>query len=80
MEPTDYNPIDCELYSAYELLIMHRKRLQLSWRGPGGVAHIGIVTPTDLSTRDGAEFMVVTGQDGATFTIRLDRIMHYTPV
>jgi len=42
--------------------------------------HIGIVTPTDLRTRSGAEFMVVTGQDGTTFKIRLDRIMQFNRV
>jgi transcriptional antiterminator Rof (Rho-off) len=80
MEPTDYISIDCALYSEYELVIMHHKKLQLSWRDSGGNVHIGIVTPTDLSNRNGAEFMVVTGQDGATVTIRLDRIMHFTRV
>ena len=80
METTDYVPIDCGLYSEYELIIMHRNRLQLSWRDAAGDAHIGIVTPTDLNTCEGAEFMAVTGRDGATFTIRLDRIMQFARV
>jgi Rho-binding antiterminator len=80
MEPTDYAPIDCGLYSEYELAIMHHDRLRLSWRNPGGNVHIGTVIPTDLRTRNGAEFMIVTGQDGETFTIRLDRILHFTRV
>jgi Rho-binding antiterminator len=63
METTDYVPIDCGLYSEYELIIMHRNRLQLSWRDAAGDAHIGIVTPTDLNTCEGAEFMAVTGRD-----------------
>jgi len=78
MEPGDYVPIDCGLYSEYELAIMHRDRLRLGWRDSDGNVHIGIVTPTDLHTRDGAEFMIVTGQDGETTAIRLDRIMHFT--
>jgi len=80
MEPGDYIPIDCGLYSEYELAIMHRDRLRLSWRDHTGIVHIGIVTPTDLRTRSGAEFMVVTGQDGTTFKIRLDRIMQFNRV
>jgi Rho-binding antiterminator len=80
MEPTDYVPIDCGLYSEYELAIMHRNRLRLSWRDPDSNVHIGIVTPTDLRTRNGAEFMIVTGQDGETLVIRLDRIMHFSRV
>jgi Rho-binding antiterminator len=80
MEPTDYAPIDCGLYSEYELAIMHRDRLRLSWRDPEGVVHIGIVTPTDLRTRNGAEYMIVTGLDGETEAIRLDRILQFTHV
>jgi Rho-binding antiterminator len=80
MEPTDYVPVDCGLYSEYELAIMHRDRLRLSWRDPAGNAHIGVVTPTDLRTRNGAEFMLVTEQDGAKLEIRLDRILQYTRV
>lgn len=80
MEPTDYVPVDCGLYSEYELAIMHRDRLRLSWRDATGNAHIGVVTPTDLRTREGQEFMVVTEQDGATLEIRLDRILQYTRI
>jgi len=80
MKPTDYVPIDCGLYSEYELAIMHRDRLRLGWRDPGGNAHIGIVTATDLHTRNGAEFMIVRDADGETAAIRLDRITHFTRV
>jgi len=80
MEPGDYVPIDCGLYSEYELAIMHRDRLRLSWRDSSGNVHIGIVTPTDLRTRSGAEFMIATEQDGATLEIRLDRIMQFSHV
>lgn len=74
MERDDYSPIDCALYSHYELAIMHRNRLRLTWRDAGGEVHIGVVTPIDLRTRQGAEFMIATQQDGAKLEIRLDRI------
>jgi len=80
MIPTDYVPIDCGLYSEYELAIMHGDRLRLGWRDNAGHAHIGIVTPTDLFTREGAEFMIVMDADGETAVIRLDRITHFTRV
>jgi Rho-binding antiterminator len=80
MEPTDYIPIDCGLYNEYELAIMHNERLRLSWRDPDGNTRIGIITPIDLRTRSGAEFLVVTEGDGETFTIRLDRIVQFTRV
>jgi Rho-binding antiterminator len=80
MEPTDYVPVDCGVYSEYELAIMHRDKLRLSWHDAAGNAHIGVVMPTDLRTRNGAEFMIVTEQDGSTLEIRLDRILQYTVI
>jgi len=79
MEPTDYTPVDCGLYSEYELAIMHRESLRLTWRDPEGEVHIGIVTPTDLCTRKGAEYMIVTQRNDDTLEIRLDRILHCDP-
>jgi transcriptional antiterminator Rof (Rho-off) len=80
MEPTDYIPIDCGQYSEYELAIMHDERLRLSWRDPGDNINIGIVTPIDLRTRSGEEFLVVRERDGEPFTIRLDRILQFSRV
>ena len=78
MEPTDYIPIDCNLYSEYELAIMHSEQLRLSWRDSGGNVHIGIVTPIDLRTRSGAEFLVAREREGEAFMIRLDRIVQFS--
>ena len=72
---TDYTPIDCGSYSEYELAIMHRAKLRLAWHDTAGEAHIGVVTPTDLRTRDGAEYMLATGAHGERFEIRLDLIL-----
>jgi len=80
MEPTDYVPVDCAVYSEYELAIMHNDRLRLSWRDSAGNTHIGILTPTDLRTRNGAEFMIVTDSAGGSSAIRLDRIIRFTRV
>lgn len=80
MEGDDYSPIDCGLYSHYELAIMHRARLRLTWRDASGETHIGIVTPLDLRTRRGAEFMIATQQDGTELEIRLDRITSHARV
>jgi Rho-binding antiterminator len=74
MEPTDYKSIDCALYSEFELAIMHRTRLRLSWREPGGTARIEVLVPIDLRTRHGEEFLAAIGQDGTEREIRLDRI------
>ena len=76
---TDYKPIDCGLYSEYEVAILLRSRLRLSWRDSKENVHIEGLTPNDLRTRKGEEFLVVTGQDGGQQEIRLDRILHSKP-
>jgi len=74
---TDYVPIDCAVHSGYELAIMRRRRLRLTWRGDDGIIHIGIVTPTDLHTRNHEEFIDVTDVRGVLHSIRLDRIQSH---
>jgi Rho-binding antiterminator len=71
---TDYTPIDCAQYSEYELAIMHRQRLRISWEQPGDRAHIAVFTPVDLVTREHEEFLVVYGHDGQRLELRLDHI------
>ena len=75
MEPTDYKPIDCSLYSEYELAIMHGHRLQVSWRDAEGSPRIEVLIPVDLRTRQGEEFLVVKDHNGLEQEIRLDHIL-----
>lgn len=72
---SDYTPIDCGLYSGYELAILRRRRLRLSWRVAGGLTRIDTVTPIDLETRRGEEFLVIEQSDGHRVDVRLDRIV-----
>ena len=58
---------------------MQHRNCTLSWTDAAGTAHIQLVTPTDLCTRNREEFMIVTDNAGVTHTIRLDRIRHCTP-
>lgn len=73
---TDYRPIDCALYSEYELAIIQGRRLRLSWHDETGQTCIGTFTPLDLLTRDQAEYLVAEGGDGQRLELRLDRISH----
>lgn len=75
MEPTDYRPIDCRLYSEYELAIMHGERLRISWRDAEGSPRIEVLIPVDLRTRQGEEFLVAKDHNGLEREIRLDRIL-----
>jgi len=72
---TDYQPIACGLYSQYELAIMRRTPLTLSWRGNDGLSHLETLLPEDLQTCNGEEFLVARSGSGKQFRVRLDRIL-----
>ncbi len=72
---TDYNPIDCAVYSEYEAAIVQRLRLRLSWRQPGGQLRIEVVRPIDLETRHQEEFLLVEMRDRNRLELRLDQII-----
>lgn len=70
-----YRPIDCGIYSGYEVAILHRETLRLHWRDEAGLDHIDRVLPLDLQTRDHAEYLLGQGSAGQPLAIRLDRIL-----
>jgi transcriptional antiterminator Rof (Rho-off) len=76
---TDYTPIDCGLHSRYELAVMHRQPSRISWRDEQGDIHMELLTPCDLLTRAGAEYLVADSPDGRRLELRLDRIQHFEP-
>ena len=76
----DYTPIDCGLYSEYELAIIRRQRLRISWRGDDGLSHMAIVMPLDLQTRSGAEYLLARDHAGNTLDLRLDHIHDIQPL
>ena len=69
-----YKPIPCAEYDTYEIAIMHGEHLQLVWRDDSRRHTISVVKPVDLKTRKGAEFLVVTTEEGKTLQLRLDHI------
>jgi Rho-binding antiterminator len=70
-----YVPIPCARYDFYEITIMHRNRLKLGWQD-GNVSYEQEVTPLNLETRDGGEFLILRDADGIRREVRLDRIRH----
>jgi Rho-binding antiterminator len=76
---TDYTPIDCDLYSRFELVILHRHTVRVSWR-EGQQAHVETLLPMDLATRQHEEFLIAEAPDGRRLEIRLDRILKMDPV
>lgn len=73
-DDTGYTPIDCGIYSSYELAILRGWRLQITWQDPAGMNHIELLRPRDLQTRDHAEYLIAERGDGERVEIRLDRI------
>ena len=71
---TDYAPIDCGLHSQYELAIMQRQRLRLSWTTDSLPVIACSVIVEDIFTRAGQEFLQVRDEKDREHTIRLDRI------
>lgn len=70
---TDYQPISCASYDQYELAILHGSKLRLTWQVEN-VIYDQVVTPLNLRTAQGEEFLILRLADGATTQVRLDHI------
>ena len=69
-----YLPISCELHSQYELAIMHKNKLFLSWLTEGKQVTETGVSPLDVKTKNKAEFLIAVTADNKNLCIRLDHI------
>ena len=76
----DYTPISCALYSEYELAILRRRMVRMAWRDEGGVCHVEKLSPRDLRTQTGVEYLIAYNATGAQHIIRLDRILKFDPL
>jgi len=72
-EDNQYQPISCELYSEYELAIIHRQSIKLVWQTARQI-HMATVIPEDLVTKDHQEFLLARDHQGQALRIRLDHI------
>lgn len=70
-----YTPINCGDYDSFELAILHRQSLHITWHGEDGMEHIDTVMPTDLKTADHQEFLIAESSRGDPLHIRLDHII-----
>jgi len=71
-----YQPISCELHSEYELAIMHKNKLCLTWRKDGEIVTEENIIPVDVQTKNKAEYLVVKRPEQTElFSIRLDYII-----
>ncbi len=74
-----YTPIACGLHSEYELAIMHRRTMLLTWQDENSEMHTATLLPVDMITRDKQEFLIVRDNNAMTFEIRLDKIIKTDP-
>lgn len=70
---TDYQPISCASYDQYEIAIMHGSKLRLTWQS-GNVTYDQVVTPLNLRTKQGEEFLILRLASGEIAEVRLDHI------
>lgn len=71
-----YQPVSCDLHSQYELAIMHKNKLCLTWRSEDELFTETNIIPVDVTTKNKAEYLVAKKQEqNDVFLIRLDRII-----
>jgi Rho-binding antiterminator len=76
---SDYQPISCANYDQYEIAIMHHARLHLTWQ-EDNVIYDQVVTPLNLRTQSGAEYLILRDAAGITHEVRLDLIRRMQPL
>lgn len=70
-----YQPISCDLHSQYELAIMHKNKLCLSWINEGELNTEENIIPIDVQTKNKAEFLIAKTSEQNDLSIRLDHII-----
>ena len=72
-----YQPVSCDLHSQYELAIMHKNKLCLSWlEGEGDeVVTETNITPVDVQTKNKAEYLIAKTAEQKPLCLRLDHII-----
>jgi Rho-binding antiterminator len=68
-----YTPISCANYDQYEIAILHGSKMHLSWQ-TGNIIHDQVVTPLNLRTARGEEYLIMRLASGETAEVRLDHI------
>jgi len=70
---TSYTPISCANYDQYEIAILHGNQMHLTWQ-TDNMIHNQVVTPLNLRTAHGEEYLILRLASGETAEVRLDQI------
>lgn len=78
-DTADYRPIACDRHEEYELAILQRRRLRLTWCADN-VIYTQVVRPLDLKTENKQEFLLCQTETGESLSIRLDHVQRMETV
>lgn len=76
----EYVPIACVEHERLEFAVLRRQKLTLRVLDESGTAQTLTVLPTDVATRDQAEWLTYREDSGVVGVVRLDRIQSAQPV
>lgn len=74
-----YVPIACVIHEKLEFAVLRRQKLHLRVRDANGAETGLVVMPTDVATRNQAEWLGFRADDGTSGLLRLDRIVSVEP-
>ncbi|OYY92794.1 MAG: hypothetical protein B7Y41_14565 [Hydrogenophilales bacterium 28-61-23] len=74
-----YIPIACVEHERLEFAVLRRQKLSLSLRDESGNVRTLNALPTDVATRDQAEWLTYREDSGEVGVVRLDRIQSAKP-
>ena len=75
MSDDKYIPVSCAQHSEYELAIMHRQLLNITWQDEQEKSQHTSLMPYDLFTEQNCEYLLAKDTDGENKKIRLDKII-----
>ena len=70
---TDYKPVSCANYDQYEIAILHGSKMHLTWQ-TANITYDQVVTPLNLRTAHGEEYLLLRHASGETVEVSLDHI------
>jgi len=76
---SDYVPIACIEHERLEFAVLRRQKLVLRMQDESGNDRTLTVLPTDVATREQAEWLTYRDDSGAEGVVRLDRIQSARP-
>jgi len=76
---SDYVAIACSEHERLEFAVLRRQKLVLRMLDESGNARTLTVLPTDVATREQAEWLTYRDDSGAEGVVRLDRIQSARP-